>query len=224
MILDSKTLKKIKKAYEKGKTYKDIEKKYGVTSNQITYLIRSNKWQRESNKSEALKGNQNAAGNCGGGAPENNKNAVTTGEYESIFSDFYSDKEKMIAQRLKETTNYSKLEQDIELYTIRETRIMQRIQELRSSKKDLTIESITRHKTNSMNSDGTSSESTSTHAELTMDKIQKLEESLTRVQQAKVKAIDRLHKMMQDGSNVPPPTKSLADAIQEAYENKVGDT
>lgn len=33
----------------------------------------------------ALKGNQYATGNRGGGAPMRNKNALTTGEYETIF-------------------------------------------------------------------------------------------------------------------------------------------
>ncbi len=42
---------------------------------------------------KASPGNKNATGNSGG-APKNNRNAVTTGEYESIMWDFLDDDEK----------------------------------------------------------------------------------------------------------------------------------
>lgn len=187
--------KKIKRDYLKGLSYKKIQKKYNITHDQLLYLIHSNKWKRESNRSEVQKGNKNAVGNSGGHAPKHNKNALVTGEYESIFSDFYDEKEKAIAQQLKQSDEMAKLEQDIELYTIREKRMLERIKDLKNSNKDMTIQSMARSKTNSTGYDGIATESSHTYAESTVDKIQRLEESLTRVQQARVKAVDAKQKL-----------------------------
>ena len=193
--VDNKTLNKIKKDYMDGMTYRKIEKKYKISYNQLIYFIQSNKWKRRSNRSEVQKGNQNAKGNKGGHAPKFNKNAVSTGEYESIFSNFYTEEEKNIAKKLREQDEVKKLEHDIEVYTIREARMLQRIAKLNDSGKDMTIQSMNRHKSCSSEIGGYTNESTSTYAEPTVDKIQKIEEALTRVQQSRVKATDAIQKI-----------------------------
>lgn len=61
-----KKIKKIEKDYMSGMKYSKIEKKHNITRNRLEWLIRKYSWKRESNKSEALKGNKNAVGNKGG--------------------------------------------------------------------------------------------------------------------------------------------------------------
>ena len=79
MINDSNKISKIKKDYINGKTYNQIAKKHDVTYNEVIYLVRKNKWKRESNLSKAKKGNQNAEGNKGGpGAEKRNTRALKT--------------------------------------------------------------------------------------------------------------------------------------------------
>lgn len=194
MTIDAKMLNKIKKAYEKGKTYKEIEKKYNVTSNQITYLIRSNQWKRKSNRSEVQKGNKNAAGNRGGKAPKKNKNAVTTGEFETIYKDVLDDDEVELYGKYKVEDEKETLIEQIKILTIRENRMLKRIKELKDSGKDLTIQNITRSKSSTTEYGGFASESSNTLAESTVDKIQRIEEALTRVQDSKRKCLEALHR------------------------------
>ncbi len=79
MINDSNKISKIKKDYINGKTYNQIAKKHDVTYNEVIYLVRKNKWKRESNLSKIKKGNQNAKGNKGGpGAEKGNTRALKT--------------------------------------------------------------------------------------------------------------------------------------------------
>lgn len=184
--MTAKKIQKIEKDYKSGMKYKDIEAKNKISHNELRNLIKSQKWKRKSNRSETAK---------------NNKRAVTTGEYESIYSDFYTEKEKDIAKRLQEQSEVKKLEEAIELYTIRERRILERITELKNDGKDMAVTSITRNKQYTTEDGGYSTEGTTTFVEDKREKIQRLEGALTRVQQAKVKAISLLDKMKREGNN-----------------------
>ena len=184
--MTAKKIQKIEKDYKSGMKYKDIEVKNKISHSDLRKLIKSQKWKRKSNRSKTAK---------------NNKNAVVTGEYESIYSDFYTDKEKFIAKRLQEQSEVKKLEEAIELYTIRERRILERIAELKSDGKDMAVTSITRNKQYTTEDGGYTEEGTTTFIEDKKEKIQRLEGALTRVQQAKVKAISLLDKMKREGNN-----------------------
>lgn len=194
MIVNDKKLRKIEQDYLKGLTYKEIEKKHKITFNQLQYLIRSNKWKRESNRSEVQKGNQNAVGNSGGHAPEKNKNAVTTGEFETIYKEVLTENEMVLYEKYEIEDPKEKLKEEIKMLTIREIRMLERIKKLKDSGKDLTIQSITRTKTGTTEYGGMASENNTTFAEATDDKIQRIEEALTRVQESKRRAIESLHK------------------------------
>lgn len=83
------------------------------------------------NKGGAPPGNQNAKGNRGNSRaspPSRNKNALKTGEYETIFEDFLSDEEKEIYSDLSEDP-FSVLSEEIKLLKIRQRRMMQRIKD-----------------------------------------------------------------------------------------------
>lgn len=79
MIEDNNIISKIRRDYKVGKTYKQIAEKYNVTYNEVVYLVKKKKWERESNLSKVKKGNQNAKGNKGGpGAEKRNTRALKT--------------------------------------------------------------------------------------------------------------------------------------------------
>lgn len=83
------------------------------------------------NKKGAPKGNRNAVGNRGNSRaspPERNKNALKTGEYETIFEDFLSDEEKEIYTSLSDDPFFV-LSEEIKLLKIRQRRMMQRIKD-----------------------------------------------------------------------------------------------
>ena len=182
---------KIKNDYLQGMRYKDIFKKYNITLPDLKKIIR--KYNLTRDKSQVLKGNKNAKINKGGQPPMGNKNAVTTGEYESIFQDVLTDEEKDIFKKIKvENTDSLLLNEYIEEYkllTIREFRMMRRIMTLEKSKTDMTIGSIKKKNNSQGNIE------TTTEAEATLDKIQRIEDGLTRVTEAKRKSRENMIKL-----------------------------
>lgn len=181
----------IKNDYLQGMRYKDIFKKYNITLPDLKKIIR--KYNLTRDKSQVLKGNKNAKNNKGGQPPIGNKNAVTTGEYESIFQNVLTDEEKSIFKKIKvENTDSLLLNEYIEEYkllTIRELRMMRRIMTLEQSERDMTIGSIKKENNSQGNIE------TTTEAEATLDKIQRIEDGLTRVTEAKRKSRENMIKL-----------------------------
>ena len=181
----------IKNDYLQGMRYKDIFKKYNITLPDLKKIIR--KYNLTRDKSQVLKGNKNAKNNKGGQPPIGNKNAVTTGEYESIFQNVLTDEEKSIFKKIKvENTDSLLLNKYIEEYkllTIRELRMMRRIMTLEQSERDMTIGSIKKKNNSQGNIE------TTTEAEATLDKIQRIEDGLTRVTEAKRKSRENMIKL-----------------------------
>ena len=127
-MIDKNNIPKIEKDYKDGYTYNKLAEKYKLTYNQVTYLIKKNKWKRESNLSLVHIGNKNAVGNSGGpGAETGNKRAVTTGEYETILVNVLSEEEKNIYENLKIDNKKQCIEEEYKMLTIREYRILKRI-------------------------------------------------------------------------------------------------
>lgn len=197
MIDDNNKISKIKKDYMAGKTYKQIAQKHDVTYNEVLYLVKKNKWKRKSNLSKVKKGNQNAKGNKGGpGAEKGNSRALKTGEYETIYDDLLTDEEKAIMQQKEIYDKKYQIISEIKILSIRERRIMQKIKTINEGK-DLTI--IRMSKSSSKNVAYKSNGSTTTtEAESSINIAQRLEEALTRVQEAKRRYIDSYHKIETD--------------------------
>ena len=86
-------------------------------------------------KRGAQPGNKNSSGNRGGAAPENNKKAVTTGEFETLLFDCLDPEEQRLAQTVPEDKQ-KLLMQEIQLLTVRERRMLKRIDLLRNSLDD----------------------------------------------------------------------------------------
>jgi uncharacterized protein YjcR len=197
VIEDSNKILKIKKDYKAGKTYKQIAEKHNVTYNEVIYLVRKNKWIRESNLSKVKKGNQNAKGNKGGpGAEKGNTRALKTGEYETIYDDLLTEEEKTIMMQQELYDKKYQIMSEIKILSIRERRILKKIQDLQNGK-EMSIVRMSKSSSNNVSyrNNGTL---TTTEAESTNNITQRLEEALTRVQEAKRRYIDSYHKIEND--------------------------
>ena len=137
-------------------------------------------------------GNQNAIGNRGGAAPEGNKNAVTTGEFETLLFDCLDPEEKQLAAAVPNDKEQL-LFQEIQLLTVRERRMLKRIENLRQA--DFTT--VKKKK-------GTEKDKWTDLDEkhATLGQIQNIEDSLTRVQARKQAAIDSLHRFGVDDARL----------------------
>lgn len=144
--------------------------------------------------------NKNAIGN-NGGAPKQNKNAVTTGEFETLFFDCLEEEEKELIDQIQLDKNQLLL-QEIQLLTVRERRMLKRIEGLKMAEEQ-------------QNGKGQGMTAVKYKAGVEKDKdtdlfeyagilgqIQNIENALTRVQASKQKAIDSLHRYGYDDARL----------------------
>jgi uncharacterized protein YjcR len=165
------------------------------------------------NSSGAPPGNKRAVGNSGGGAPSGNKNAVTTGEYESLMLDMLDEEER---ERFSAIPTDPLVQIDLKIRELswREWKMMQRIkqkesgltekqrrvlQEMRKVKDAVTVHD---EKTGQMKVVPVQREELmTTEIEETefrvLDDILNIEEALTRVTDKLLKAIKQKHDMLQ---------------------------
>lgn len=202
--MTEESIKKLKKDYKKGMKYNDLMSKYNITQPELRSIIRKNKWTRIKNE-----GHKNALGNKGGnGAPEENKNAVVTGEYENIYKDVLEEDELELYENYEINDAEQLLIEEYKILTIREKRMLQRIKDIKSRGKDMTINYIRNEKGKSTK--------TITDAEPTINLIQRIEDGLTRVQEAKRRCIDSLLRLNNDDDrnlNENIKTNTLLESI-----------
>lgn len=159
-------------------------------------------------------------GGASDGAPKGNKNAVTTGEYESIYAGTLTDEENAAYQAM-DTSPLRQATEQVKLLTIREVRMLARIKDLKEQdeaqpeeQRGFGISSITTRRGWDVKGkvDYTEAERTST-----LDSILKLEEALTRIQALKRAAIEQLRKTI---AATPPdgndPVLEMIRAIRDS--------
>jgi uncharacterized protein YjcR len=147
-------------------------------------------------------GNKNAVGH-GGTGPPGNKNAVKTGEFESLFFDTLEEEELELI-RTVQLNKEQLLLQEIQLLTVRERRMLKRIEDLKQAaadQKEKKAAGMTAVKYKS------SIEDDVTEYAGTLGQIQAVEDALTRVQARKQKAIDSLHRYGFDDARLELETK-----------------
>lgn len=206
-------IENIKNDYLQGMKYKDITDKYGITQPELRSIIRKNKLTR--NKSELQQGNKNALGNKGGHGTDNNKNAVVTGEYENIYKDVLDEEELTLYEQIKTDDREQLLIEDYKILTIREKRMLTRIKELKQRGKDMTINFI-RSKKNKSETE------TITDAEPTLNMIQRIEDGLTRVQEAKRKCLESLEKINSNEEDKTVNVNITTNPILESINRQLG--
>ena len=135
-------------------------------------------------------GNKNAVGNKGGAAPKENKNAVKTGEFETLFFDALEEDEKKLISMVQ-LDKEQLLLQEIQLLTVRERRMLKRIEDIKQA-----AAAQTERKALGMTAVKfkSSTEEDATEYTGALGQIQAVEDALTRVQARKQKAIDSLHR------------------------------
>lgn len=150
------------------------------------------------NKGSFTKGDERA------GAPPGNTNAVTTGEYQSIWIDQLDDDEVELLGSIS-TDALVQTEEEIRLITIRERRMLQRIEMLRRQPMTIVEESVDEvHGPPADKGDGEETDETGLVVKKrkrsfkrlgTLGQIQAIEEALTRVQARKAELLELAHKL-----------------------------
>ena len=131
------------------KQLKEIASELNVSDSQIRKWTSQDKWSTELKSNVTFQGgapfgNQNAKGNKGNSRaspPVGNKNALKTGEYETIFYETLSDEEKDIYSNLNNDPSYV-LSEEIRLLKIRQLRMMKRIKEAESGLNDEEVDRL----------------------------------------------------------------------------------
>ena len=182
---------------------KDIASQLGITDGQIRKWKSLDKWETDAKsnvpnpnsnvpkRSGAPKGNTNAIGNISGG-PVGNKKAVTTGERETISWDMLDDDERLIYTTIN-TDELVAIDRTIRMMEIRERRMLKRIKELQDGANMVMSAAV---ETNQSSKQFGDSDGRTTTLESSVDRIQRIEEALTRVQEKKGKYIELRSKLI----------------------------
>lgn len=160
----------------------------------------------EKRKRGAQPGNKNSSG-----GPPGNKKAITTGEFETLLFDCLDPEEQRLAQTVPEDKQ-KLLMQEIQLLTVRERRMLKRIDLLRNSLDDSGVASgdetgmtVVGHRK------GIEKDKDTDLLEYRekLGQIQNIEDALTRVQARKQAAIDALHRYGVDDARLEIEMKRL---------------
>lgn len=221
--------------YLSGKKLVEIAQLLGIPEGTIRSWKNRYKWdcnvanekRNVAKRKGAPKGNQNAAGNRGGAAPTNNKNAVTTGEFEALLFDCLDEEETRLAESVP-ADKHRLLLQEIQLLTVRERRMLKRIESIKQSEERLEGEGPMEGMTLVSRKRGTEKDKETDLNEYRgkLGQIQNIEEALTRVQARKQRAIESLHKFGFDDARIELERKRVeitARAAGEADEEEVPD-
>lgn len=227
------------------KQLKEIASVLNVSDSQIRKWKSQDKWSAElksnvtngksnvTNQGGAPIGNQNAKGNKGNSRaspPVGNKNALKTGEYETIFFETLSDEEKDIYSSLNDDPSFI-LSEEIRLLKIRQFRMMKRIQQAEAGLNDEEIERLQqlRKIKTPIEKDGKKLEikrevmqdvqiSRKTYRKI--DDILSIEDSLTRISNQLAKAIKQMNELYMNEYRTDL-IKAQTDKIQ-AETNEIG--
>ncbi|MGM0293150.1 MULTISPECIES: phage terminase small subunit [Enterococcus] len=209
------------------KQLKEIASELNVSDSQIRKWKSIDKWSAElkgnvtnakgnvTNQGGAPFGNQNAKGNKGNSRaspPKRNKNALKTGEYETIFFDTLSDDEKDIYSSLNDDPSFA-LSEEIRLLKIRQLRMMKRIKKAEEGLNEEEVERLQqlRKIKTPIEKDGKKLEikreamqdiQVSRKVYRKIDDILSIEDSLTRISNQLTKSIKQLNELSLLGGKV----------------------
>lgn len=171
-------------------------------------------------------GNQNATG------PPGNKNAVKTGEFEALFFDCLDPEEKRLTEMVTPDKEQLLL-QEIQLLTVRERRMLKRIEMLKNMEQPTADENIEPEEQVPAGMSVTGYRSGIEKGKLTVLKeyegilgqIQSIEDALTRVQARRQRAIEALHKFGYDDARLELAAMQLEFEMskQDVQQEETGD-
>lgn len=189
-------IEQAKTMYLKGMKLVEIASQLNLPEGTVRRWKSTHKWDNErsdkNNERSDRKSRGGQPGNKNATGPPGNKNAVTTGEFETLLFDCLDPEEKQLATSVPNDKEQL-LFQEIQLLTVRERRMLKRIENLRQA--DFTT--VKKKK-------GTEKDKWTDLDEehATLGQIQNIEDALTRVQARKQAAIDSLHRFGVDDARL----------------------
>lgn len=198
----------------------DIAKQLEVSASTIRKWKSQDKWadklkgsapiSKRSAPFDSLKKNKNAVGNSGGSAPPGNKNALTTGQYETIMLDQLSDDERAIFEGVTDDPLIT-INTEIRRLKVRQYRISKRISDVAQGMDDIEVQTYNKikQKRHSFKDDNgnrivtkvneVTPTGSMTQSYRKFDDLLKLEDALNAVSNSLLKAIKEKAKIM----NIP---------------------
>lgn len=170
------------KMYHAGMKLNEIAKKLKVPDGTVrrwksTQFWDNSKSERSDNKTSVRKR----------GAPKQNRNAEKHGAFSKVYWNSLDDIESQLLKQIDYDEEYQ-LERQIDLYTIRERRLLLRINDYKEEGERMSgmlVKKITKEK-------GAGKDNSKTEFEAVMNSIITLESELTKIQRAKTNAINSL--------------------------------
>lgn len=202
-----KRIEQAKAMYLKGLKMVGIAAKLELPEGTIRRWKCTHKWDGERSDKNSERSDRKK-----GGQPEN-KNAVKTGEFETLFFDTLNQEEKTLIEVISSDKERLLL-QEIKLLTVREHRMLKRIESLKEAEKLMESEEIDGEEPDGGKAPPgmtvvkyTSGMEKGKQTELKeyegiLGQIQAVEDALTRVQARKQKAIEALHKFGYDDARL----------------------
>ena len=172
----------------------EIAERLGLPASRIRKWKSEDKWERrKKERSERRRGGQPGNKNAvGHGAPLGNQNAVTTGEYSAIWMYALGDDERCLCDRV-DTDPLALIDETIQLLSIRELRMLKRLEEMRNQKELAENEDVIAFTKKAPRG---ALVARKRYTKLLIDKIILVEEALTRVQEKKLRAIETKQKLL----------------------------
>ena len=209
-------IEQAKAMYLQGAKLVEIASQLNLPEGTVRRWKSTHRWEseRSDKKSERSKkrkrgaqpGNKNSSG-----GPPGNKKAVTTGEFETLLFDCLDPEEQRLVQVVPEDKQ-KLLMQEIQLLTVRERRMLKRIELLRNAadKEDKIIVGET-GMTAVGHKKGIEKDKETDLLEYRgkLGQIQNIEDALTRVQARKQAAIDALHRYSVDDARLEIETMKV---------------
>lgn len=207
-------IEKAKAMYLKGVKLVEIASQLNLPEGTVRRWKCTHKWDSErsdkkSERSERKKGGQ--PGNKNATGPPGNKNAVKTGEFETLFFNTLNREEEQLTSMIG-LDKEQLLLQEIQLLTVREYRMLHRIEALKNAETQqnedekpppgMTVVKYT---------DGLEKGDCTELKEYAgiLGQVQQIEDALTRVQAKKQKAIEAIHKFGHDDAKLELATMQL---------------
>lgn len=251
---DESIKEKVLADYYNGVKPKALSDKTGISINTIKSWIKREKAKQPALKKDAPKkeegapskrkrgapvGNKNA---CDAGAPKGNKNAIKHGGYSAVYWDTLSEEEKEMIDEIPKEEEELLIEQ-IQLFAVRERRIMHAIKQQKEAKGGLYISGVTKfedkRKFDTPEDEETYKKtimkkikkgerlpgqaySTQTSTSSTIDLISRLERELTNVQSKKTKAIDTLVRLRMEKRKIEDAGKG-SELVDDWISSIIGD-
>lgn len=230
-----KRIEQAKAMYLKGMKLVEIASRLNLPEGTVRSWKNRYKWdcnvaKEKRNVAKRKKGGQ--PGNKNATGPPENKNAVKTGEFETLFFDCLDPDEQKLIQAVQPDKEQLLL-QEIQLLTVRERRMLKRIEMLRNVEQSAANEntepeeqvpagmSVTGYRSGIEKGKPTVLK----EYEGILGQIQSIEDALTRVQARRQRAIEALHKFGYDDARLELAAMQLEFEMskQDVQQEETGD-